>query len=107
MNRRNSLLVLLLGICAAIAWPLMHRARPHHERTSAEKLPETGATDYMVTRRLERSSDPLVQSEGSIHFTFDGDPAISPGSLQKMTRYMREAEMEIATKLGREIKFSE
>jgi hypothetical protein len=107
MNRRKTLLALLLGVCAAIPLVLVQRTSPHHERAVAGTIPESGEMDYTVTRKFKSAPKPFVQSELTIQFTFDGDHTISPGSLKEMTKYMREAEIEIATKLGREIKFPE
>ena len=100
MIRRKRRLFLILGVCVAmvVAW----LSRAGFIRMSNK---ETGSDEprYSITHKY-RDDSGLVQFDRSIQFTFPGDSTISPGSLGQMTKYMHHSEVEIATRLAKNIK---
>jgi hypothetical protein len=88
-----------LAMLAAVALWMKRRDKVRLEDLD---LHEVSEMRYSVRRNIRGLPDDVVKVDGSIQLTFPGDTRISPGSLAKMTEYMREEEIEIATKLARE-----
>lgn len=104
MTRRKRRLFLLLGLCVSLAMAAaLWMQRLDTPRTDAQ--PEVEMLHYVVSPHFREVPDSVVQVDFEIQFTFSSDTRISPGSLGKMTRYMQEAETEIATQLARDIEF--
>jgi hypothetical protein len=94
----------MLGVCVALVLALClkwHTLRPIPGAKTESRSVELR---YSITQKY-RNGPGVVQFDRSIQLTFPGDSTMSPGSLVKMTGQMHNSEIEIATRLARDIKF--
>ncbi len=106
MKRRKRPLFLMVAVCLALVVAWLSRAGfIHLTRTETKAGPQTETARYTVENRIRIETSDLVINDRSVQFTFSGNTTISPGSLRKMTIKMHRDEVEIATRLARDIKF--
>lgn len=114
MTERKRRHFLILGVCIALILALCLKWHTHHrmpvtesDKTESSSISSPPADEprYRITHSSPYVDTGVVKVDRSIQFTFPGDSTISPGSLARMTGLMHSGEIEIATKLARDIKF--
>jgi hypothetical protein len=106
-TRSKRRMLLGTGVAAAITLVLVLLSsalskRPR-QKAGPIKVHEPARDQYTVRTKITSEGKEIVRVDRSVQFTFKGDTKVSPGSLLDMTAKMRQAELDIATALHRNI----
>lgn len=104
MTRRIRCIFVLVSAVCAVLWQEVWLARGMRRGNKHDEA-SWKVTKLTSAMPINSSATKVWKVDKSFQFEFRGDMRISPGSLKKMTLKMQESEIEIATALGRQIKF--
>jgi hypothetical protein len=96
--------LLVLAACAVLTIVVALWTDRQRQEFRVASAPQS--TSYRITHGVAANPAGTMSVDGSVQFVFPDYHATSPGSLIKMTVEMHHSEIEIATRLAREIKFS-